>query len=161
MHESAQRQIQALPGKEQLITFAGRLLEWLNRDLNPRGEPLTDRAYRAAAQRAVRALPVADHMADRSHCYLWVPNALLLWTLSTVNTALIGLMATVSVGVLVSGLERESEGRLRAETERRHGQQLEALGTLAARVKGWINFARFGNSVGLRRAILGRPVVAR
>jgi len=62
---------------------------------------------------------------------LGVPNALLLWTLSTVNTALIGLMATVSVGVLVSGLERESEGRLRAETERRHGQQLEALGTLA------------------------------
>lgn len=23
------------------------------------------------------ALPVADHLADRAHCYLWVPNALL------------------------------------------------------------------------------------
>ncbi|CUS05256.2 protein of unknown function [Candidatus Promineifilum breve] len=47
MHESAQRQIQALPGKEQLITFAGRLLEWLNRDLNPRGEPLSESRARA------------------------------------------------------------------------------------------------------------------
>ena len=47
MHESAQRQIQALPGKEQLVIFAGRLLEWLNRDLNPRGEPLSESRARA------------------------------------------------------------------------------------------------------------------
>ena len=26
---------------------------------------------------AICALPVAEHMADRAHCYLWVPNALL------------------------------------------------------------------------------------
>jgi N6-adenosine-specific RNA methylase IME4 len=25
----------------------------------------------------IAALPLADHLADRSHCYLWVPNALL------------------------------------------------------------------------------------
>jgi N6-adenosine-specific RNA methylase IME4 len=27
------------------------------------------------------ALPVADHLADKAHCYLWVPNALLPWGL--------------------------------------------------------------------------------
>ena len=26
------------------------------------------------------ALPVADHLADKAHCYLWVPNALLPWS---------------------------------------------------------------------------------
>lgn len=29
----------------------------------------------------IAALPVADHLADRAHCYLWVPNALLPWGL--------------------------------------------------------------------------------
>jgi N6-adenosine-specific RNA methylase IME4 len=27
------------------------------------------------------ALPVADHMAESAHCYIWVPNALLPWGL--------------------------------------------------------------------------------
>lgn len=47
MHESAQRQIQKLPGKSQLLAFAGRLLEWINHDLNPQGEPLTESRARA------------------------------------------------------------------------------------------------------------------
>lgn len=47
MQESAQKQIQAFPGKSQLATFAGRLLEWLNHDLNPRGEPLAESRARA------------------------------------------------------------------------------------------------------------------
>ncbi len=47
MHETAQKQIQAFSGKPQLVAFAGRLLEWLNRDLNPDGEPLTESRARA------------------------------------------------------------------------------------------------------------------
>jgi len=33
--------------------------------------------YGTMSVEEICALPVADHMADRSHCYLWVPNALL------------------------------------------------------------------------------------
>ncbi|MCL4804901.1 MAG: hypothetical protein KJ046_11430 [Anaerolineae bacterium] len=47
MHETAQKLIQAFPGKAQLAVFGGRLLEWLNRDLNPDGEPLTESRARA------------------------------------------------------------------------------------------------------------------
>jgi hypothetical protein len=47
MQETAQKQIQAFPGQGQLAAFAGRLLEWLNRDLNPAGEPLTESRARA------------------------------------------------------------------------------------------------------------------
>ncbi len=68
-----------------------------------------------------------------------VDDALRLWALSTVNTAMLGLMATVSVGVLVSGLEREAEARLKAEAERRRGQHLEALGTLAGGIAHDVN----------------------
>jgi hypothetical protein len=39
--------IQAFPGRPQLVTFAARLLDWLNADLNPRGEPLTESRARA------------------------------------------------------------------------------------------------------------------
>jgi N6-adenosine-specific RNA methylase IME4 len=31
------------------------------------------------------ALPVADHLADKAHCYLWVPNALLPWGLQVLG----------------------------------------------------------------------------
>ena len=47
MHETAQKQIQAFPGKSQLAVFAVRLLEWLNHDLNPNGEPLSESRARA------------------------------------------------------------------------------------------------------------------
>ena len=60
-----------------------------------------------------------------------VPNALQLWVMSAVNTAMLGFVAAVSVGVLLNGLERESAARLRAEEERRLGRQLESLGTMA------------------------------
>ncbi|MGC8626056.1 MAG: MT-A70 family methyltransferase [Acidimicrobiales bacterium] len=33
--------------------------------------------YGTLAAKDIAALPVADLMAERSHCYLWVPNALL------------------------------------------------------------------------------------
>jgi N6-adenosine-specific RNA methylase IME4 len=33
--------------------------------------------YRTLTVDEICALPVADHMAARAHCYLWVPNALL------------------------------------------------------------------------------------
>ena len=39
--------IQAFPGRPQLAAFAARLLDWLNADLNPRGEPLTESRARA------------------------------------------------------------------------------------------------------------------
>ena len=68
-----------------------------------------------------------------------IDDALSLWTLSALNTAMLGLMATVSVGVLVSGLEREAEARLKAEAERRRGQHLEALGTLAGGIAHDVN----------------------
>lgn len=47
MHETAQKQIQAFTGKGQMAAFASRLLEWLNHDLNPDGEPLTESRARA------------------------------------------------------------------------------------------------------------------
>ncbi len=33
----------------------------------------------------IAALPVADHVADRAHCYLWIPNALLPWGLQVLD----------------------------------------------------------------------------
>ncbi len=47
MHETAQKLIQAFPGKPQIAAFAARLLEWLNRDLNPQGEALAESRARA------------------------------------------------------------------------------------------------------------------
>jgi hypothetical protein len=47
MHESAQKLVQAFPRQAQLTAFAGRLLDWLNDDLNQGGEPLTDSRARA------------------------------------------------------------------------------------------------------------------
>jgi hypothetical protein len=47
MQESALKLIQAFPGKAQMAAFASRLLEWLNHDLNPEGEPLTESRARA------------------------------------------------------------------------------------------------------------------
>ena len=47
MHETAQKQIQSFPGKPQMISFIERLLDWLNRDLNPDGEPLAESRARA------------------------------------------------------------------------------------------------------------------
>ncbi len=37
--------------------------------------------YTTLALEEICALPIADHMEDVSHCYLWVPNALLPWGL--------------------------------------------------------------------------------
>lgn len=34
----------------------------------------------------IAALPIADHVADRAHCYLWVPNALLPWGLQVLSS---------------------------------------------------------------------------
>ena len=47
MHETARKQIQSFPGKPQMISFIERLLDWLNRDLNPDGEPLAESRARA------------------------------------------------------------------------------------------------------------------
>lgn len=47
MQESAQKLVQAFPRQVQLAAFAGRLLDWLNHDLNQGGEPLTDSRARA------------------------------------------------------------------------------------------------------------------
>jgi N6-adenosine-specific RNA methylase IME4 len=33
--------------------------------------------YATLSAKEIAALPVAEHMAPRAHCYLWVPNALL------------------------------------------------------------------------------------
>jgi hypothetical protein len=35
------------------------------------------------------------------------------------------------------------------------------LGRVTASVKGWVNHARYGNTVGLRKAVLGKPFGAR
>lgn len=35
------------------------------------------RRYHTMALDEIMAMPVADHAADKSHCYLWCPNALL------------------------------------------------------------------------------------
>ncbi|ODT02559.1 MAG: hypothetical protein ABS52_12910 [Gemmatimonadetes bacterium SCN 70-22] len=63
-----------------------------------------------------------------------VEYPVLLWVMSGLNTTMLGLLATLSVAVLVNGLEREAEARVRAESERRSSQKLEALGTLVGGV---------------------------
>jgi N6-adenosine-specific RNA methylase IME4 len=35
------------------------------------------RRYRTMSREEICALPVADHLTDAAHCYLWCPNALL------------------------------------------------------------------------------------
>ena len=45
--DAAHNLICAFPGRPQLSAFAARLLDWLNADLNPRGEPLTESRARA------------------------------------------------------------------------------------------------------------------
>lgn len=47
MQETAQKIIQAFPGRGQMAAFAGRLLDWLNADLSAGSEPLTDSRARA------------------------------------------------------------------------------------------------------------------
>lgn len=47
MHESAQQLVQAFPDRARLLVFGNRLLEWLNKDLSPDGEPLTESRARA------------------------------------------------------------------------------------------------------------------
>lgn len=47
MQEAALSLIRAFPGGPQLAVFAARLLDWLNADLNPRGEPLGESRARA------------------------------------------------------------------------------------------------------------------
>ena len=37
--------------------------------------------YGTLSLEEIAALPVADHVKDAAHCYLWVPNALLPWGL--------------------------------------------------------------------------------
>ena len=47
MQDVALSLIRAFPGGPQLAAFAARLLDWLNADLNPRGEPLGESRARA------------------------------------------------------------------------------------------------------------------
>lgn len=47
MDESAQKQVQIIPGLPQLGLFAARLLEWLNHDLNPHRDLLTESRAKA------------------------------------------------------------------------------------------------------------------
>ena len=41
--------------------------------------------YRTLSFEEIQALPVTNLMADQSHCYLWVPNALLPYGLATLE----------------------------------------------------------------------------
>jgi N6-adenosine-specific RNA methylase IME4 len=41
--------------------------------------------YQTLTVEEICALPVADHLAERAHCYLWVPNALLPWGLQVLG----------------------------------------------------------------------------
>ena len=41
--------------------------------------------YRTLSFEEIQALPVANLMADQSHCYLWVPNALLPYGFATLE----------------------------------------------------------------------------
>jgi len=47
MTDQALKQIQAIPARPQLSVFSGRLLEWLNADLNESNEPFTESRARA------------------------------------------------------------------------------------------------------------------
>jgi len=47
MEDAALSLIRAFPDRPQLAAFAARLLDWLNSDLNPRGEPLSESRARA------------------------------------------------------------------------------------------------------------------
>ena len=41
--------------------------------------------YETLSFEEIEALPVADHLNDRAHCYLWVPNALLPFGLNVLS----------------------------------------------------------------------------
>lgn len=41
--------------------------------------------YRTLSLEEISRLPVGEHMFDRAHCYLWIPNALLPWGLEVMN----------------------------------------------------------------------------
>jgi len=43
------------------------------------------RRYDTLSIEEITSLPVADHLEDTAHCYLWVPNALLPWGLLTLE----------------------------------------------------------------------------
>ncbi|MBX7254346.1 MAG: hypothetical protein K1X50_20365, partial [Candidatus Promineofilum sp.] len=47
MEDAALSLIRAFPDRPQLAAFAARLLDWLNNDLNPRGEAFSESRARA------------------------------------------------------------------------------------------------------------------
>lgn len=70
--------LDALGAKEQFATLlADPPWRFINRTGKVAPEHRRLSRYDTLSAKEIAALPVADLMAPRSHCYLWVPNALL------------------------------------------------------------------------------------
>ncbi|HEX2118534.1 MAG TPA: MT-A70 family methyltransferase [Acidimicrobiales bacterium] len=66
-----------LEGKQFATLLADPPWRFLNRTGKVAPEHRRLSRYDTMDAKQIAALPVADLMADRSHCYLWVPNALM------------------------------------------------------------------------------------
>ena len=75
--DAAQDLTQTLAGRSFGTVMADPPWRFVNRTGKVAPEHRRLSRYGTMSVEEICALPVADHMADRSHCYLWVPNALL------------------------------------------------------------------------------------
>ena len=75
--DAAQDLTQTLAGRSFGTVMADPPWRFINRTGKVAPEHRRLSRYGTMSVEEICALPVADHMADRSHCYLWVPNALL------------------------------------------------------------------------------------
>lgn len=75
--DAAQDLTQTLAGRSFGTVMADPPWRFINRTGKVAPEHRRLSRYGTMSVEDICALPVADHMADRSHCYLWVPNALL------------------------------------------------------------------------------------
>ncbi len=77
MEQSAARDLLSLAGSKFGALLADPPWRFANRTGKVAPEHRRLSRYGTMATDEIAALPVADLMAERAHCYLWVPNALL------------------------------------------------------------------------------------
>ena len=76
-HSAAQDLRQDLAGRRFGTVLANPPWRFINRTGKVAPEHRRLSRYATLTVEEISALPVAEHLADTAHCYLWVPNALL------------------------------------------------------------------------------------
>jgi len=76
-HSAAQDLREALAGQRFGALLADPPWRFVNRTGKVAPEHRRLSRYPTMTRDEICALPVSEHMADRAHCYLWAPNALL------------------------------------------------------------------------------------